>query len=95
MKRREFITIPASFFTAAEAGVVICNDRKLAGPYGRDKYRYTRAPWVESVPEHGYQDKENPGRSTFPPQASQPGAGGGSRGQRLGRGNRLKLTCEI
>ena len=45
---------------ATEAGVVIYIDRQLAGPYGRDKYRYTKAPWVKSVPEHGYQDKENP-----------------------------------
>jgi gluconate 2-dehydrogenase gamma chain len=112
MKRREFLTIPAStlggvliyalsgepirlqaqdgsirvplrFFTAAEArtvtaaceriipsddsgpgateaGVVIYIDRQLAGPYGRDKYRYTSAPWIESVPEHGYQGKASP-----------------------------------
>ena len=45
---------------ATEAGVVIYIDRQLAGPYGRDKYRYTKAPFVESVPEHGYQGKENP-----------------------------------
>jgi len=45
---------------ATEAGVVIYIDRQLGGPYGRDKYRYTKGPWVESVPEHGYQGKENP-----------------------------------
>jgi gluconate 2-dehydrogenase gamma chain len=45
---------------AKEAGVVIYIDRQLAGPYGRDKYRYTKGPWVKSVPEHGYQDKESP-----------------------------------
>ena len=45
---------------AKEAGVVIYIDRQLAGPYGRDKYRYTKGPWIESVPEHGYQGKENP-----------------------------------
>ena len=45
---------------ATEAGVVIFIDRQLAGPYGRDKYRYTKGPWVESVPEHGYQGRENP-----------------------------------
>lgn len=45
---------------ATEAGVVIFIDRQLAGPYGRDKYRYTKDPWVDSVPEHGYQGKENP-----------------------------------
>jgi len=42
---------------AMEANVVIYIDRQLAGPYGRDKYRYTKGPWVESYPEHGYQGK--------------------------------------
>src|ERR1700719_4381420 len=45
---------------ATEAGVVIFIDRQLAGPYGRDKYRYTKGPFVESFPEHGYQAKETP-----------------------------------
>jgi gluconate 2-dehydrogenase gamma chain len=45
---------------AKEAGVVIYIDRQLAGPYGRDKYRYAKPPFVESVPEHGYQGKETP-----------------------------------
>src|SRR5277367_7179188 len=45
---------------ATEAGVVIYIDRQLAGPYGKDKYRYTKGPWVESIPEHGYQGKETP-----------------------------------
>jgi gluconate 2-dehydrogenase gamma chain len=45
---------------ATEAGVVIYIDRQLAGPYGRDKYRYTKGPFVESVPEHGYQGKASP-----------------------------------
>jgi gluconate 2-dehydrogenase gamma chain len=45
---------------ATEAGVVIFIDRQLGGPYGRDKYRYTKGPFVESVPEHGYQGKESP-----------------------------------
>src|SRR5438477_579523 len=45
---------------ATEAGVAIYIDRQLAGPYGRDKYRYTKAPWVESVTEHGYQGKATP-----------------------------------
>jgi gluconate 2-dehydrogenase gamma chain len=45
---------------ATEAGVVIFIDRQLAGPYGLDKYRYKQTPWVQSVPEHGYQGKENP-----------------------------------
>ena len=45
---------------AREAGVVIYIDRQLAGPYGRDRYRYTKGPFVDSVPEHGYQGKANP-----------------------------------
>ena len=49
---------------ATEANVVIFIDRQLAGPYGRDKYRYTKAPFVESYPEHGYQGKESP-RETY------------------------------
>jgi gluconate 2-dehydrogenase gamma chain len=49
---------------AKEAGVVIYIDRQLAGPYGADKYRYTKGPFVDSYPEHGYQGKENP-RETY------------------------------
>jgi gluconate 2-dehydrogenase gamma chain len=45
---------------AMDAGVAIYIDRQLAGPYGRDKYRYVKPPFVTSVPEHGYQGKENP-----------------------------------
>jgi gluconate 2-dehydrogenase gamma chain len=45
---------------ATEANVIVYIDRQLAGPWGRDKYRYTRGPWIESVAEHGYQAKENP-----------------------------------
>jgi gluconate 2-dehydrogenase gamma chain len=45
---------------AAEAGVVIYIDRQLAGPYGKDKYRYTKGPWIQSIPEHGYQGQETP-----------------------------------
>jgi gluconate 2-dehydrogenase gamma chain len=45
---------------ATEAGVVVYIDRQMAGPYGRDKYRYTKGPWVDSVPEHGYQAKATP-----------------------------------
>src|SRR5436190_2971417 len=33
---------------ATDAGVVIYIDRQLAGPYGRDKYRYTKAPFAAS-----------------------------------------------
>ena len=40
--------------------MIIYIDHQLAGPFGRDRYRYTKAPFVESVPEHGYQDKANP-----------------------------------
>jgi gluconate 2-dehydrogenase gamma chain len=45
---------------AKEAGVIIYIDRQLAGPYGLDRYRYTKGPFVESVPQHGYQGKKNP-----------------------------------
>ena len=45
---------------ATEAAVVIYIDRQLAGPYGNDKYRYTKGPFVESYPKHGYQAKETP-----------------------------------
>jgi gluconate 2-dehydrogenase gamma chain len=43
---------------------VIYIDRQLAGPYGADKNRYSKGPWRESYPEHGYQGKENP-RDTY------------------------------
>src|SRR6202140_1839278 len=49
---------------ATEAGVVIYIDRQLAGPYGADKNRYSKGPWRDSYPEHGYQGKENP-RDTY------------------------------
>ena len=45
---------------AREAGVFIYIDRQLAGPYGFDRHRYTRGPFVESDPEYGYQGKANP-----------------------------------
>lgn len=45
---------------ATDCGVVIYIDRQLAGPYGRDKYRYTKGPFAASSPEHGYQGAENP-----------------------------------
>ena len=46
---------------AKEAGVVIYIDRQLAGPYGRDRYRYTQGPFNESAPvEFGYQGKATP-----------------------------------
>lgn len=45
---------------ATEANVIVYIDHQLAGPWGKDKYRYTKGPWVESFPEHGYQGKETP-----------------------------------
>jgi gluconate 2-dehydrogenase gamma chain len=46
---------------ANEAGVVIFIDRQLAGPYGRDRYRYTQGPFEEdAAPEFGYQGKSTP-----------------------------------
>ncbi len=45
---------------ANEAGVVIYIDRQLAGPYGKDRYRYTQPPFEVGVPEQGYQGKESP-----------------------------------
>ena len=45
---------------AKEAGVIIYIDHQLAGPYGQDRYRYTKGPFVQSVPEHGYQGKQTP-----------------------------------
>src|SRR4051812_30705872 len=46
---------------AREAGVVIFIDRQLAGPWGRDRYRYTQAPFNEDAPEEmGYQGKATP-----------------------------------
>ena len=45
---------------ATDAGVVVYIDRQLAGPYGRDKYRYTKPPFGPSNAEHGYQGADNP-----------------------------------
>lgn len=48
---------------ATDAAVTIYIDRQLAGPYGRDKYRYTKGPFgssAASTAEHGYQGAENP-----------------------------------
>ena len=50
---------------AKEAGVVIYIDRQLAGPYGRDRFRYAQGPFVEDAPrEFGYQGKAAP-RETY------------------------------
>jgi len=45
---------------AAEAGVIVYIDRQLAGPYGRDRYRYTQPPFETGPPELGYQGKATP-----------------------------------
>lgn len=46
---------------AKEAGVVIYIDRQLAGPYGRDAYRYKKGPFAEDAPpEFGYQGQATP-----------------------------------
>ena len=45
---------------AKEAAVVIYIDRQLAGPYGRDRHRYTHGPFESGAPELGYQGKATP-----------------------------------
>ena len=45
---------------APEGGVILYIDRQLASPYGRDRFRYTRPPFEEGVPEQGYQGKATP-----------------------------------
>ena len=45
---------------AHEAGVAIYIDRQLAGPYGRDRYRYTQPPFEDAAPEFGYQGQATP-----------------------------------
>ncbi|HWW50378.1 MAG TPA: gluconate 2-dehydrogenase subunit 3 family protein [Verrucomicrobiae bacterium] len=45
---------------AREAGVVIYIDRQLAGPYGRDRHRYTQGPFEDGLPELGYQGSATP-----------------------------------
>jgi len=46
---------------AKEAGVVIYIDRQLAGPWGRDRHRYTHEPFDEdAAKEFGYQGKATP-----------------------------------
>ena len=45
---------------ATEAGVVVYIDRQLAGPYGKDRYRYTQPPFEKGLPEQGYQDAATP-----------------------------------
>jgi gluconate 2-dehydrogenase gamma chain len=46
---------------ATEAGVAVFIDRQLAGPWGRDRHRYTHAPFDEKAAEEfGYQGAANP-----------------------------------
>jgi gluconate 2-dehydrogenase gamma chain len=45
---------------AREAGVAVYIDRQLAGPYGRDRHRYTQEPFEDGPPELGYQGKATP-----------------------------------
>jgi len=45
---------------ATEAGVTLYIDRQLAGPYGRDRYRYTKGPFEAGTPEQGYQGEATP-----------------------------------
>ncbi len=45
---------------AQEAGVVLFIDRQLASAFGRDRFRYTQAPFEPGIPEQGYQGKETP-----------------------------------
>jgi gluconate 2-dehydrogenase gamma chain len=46
---------------AREAGVAVYIDRQLAGPWGRDRHRYTQGPFEENAPaEFGYQGKATP-----------------------------------
>ena len=46
---------------AQEAGVAVYIDRQLAGPWGRDRHRYTQGPFEENAPaEFGYQGEATP-----------------------------------
>jgi len=45
---------------AREAGVAIFIDRQLAGPYGRDRFRYTKPPFEDASREFGYQGSATP-----------------------------------
>ena len=45
---------------AREAGVAVYIDRQLAGPYGRDRFRYTQLPFEDAPPEFGYQGQATP-----------------------------------
>ncbi|HYP12614.1 MAG TPA: gluconate 2-dehydrogenase subunit 3 family protein [Bryobacteraceae bacterium] len=45
---------------AHEANVIIYIDRQLAGPYGRDRFRYTQPPFEDGTPEQGFQGQATP-----------------------------------
>jgi gluconate 2-dehydrogenase gamma chain len=45
---------------AREAGVALFIDRQLAGPYGRDRFRYTQPPFEDAAREFGYQGSATP-----------------------------------
>ena len=46
---------------AREAGVAVFIDRQLAGPWGRDRFRFTQEPFEEDASsEFGYQGKATP-----------------------------------
>jgi len=46
---------------AQEAGVAIYIDRQLAGPWGKDRHRYTHEPFDDNAPaEFGYQGQATP-----------------------------------
>ena len=45
---------------ARQAGVAIFIDRQLAGPYGRDRFRYTQPPFEDAPREFGYQGSAPP-----------------------------------
>jgi len=45
---------------AREASVAIFIDRQLAGPYGRDRFRYTQPPFEDAPREFGYQGSAPP-----------------------------------
>jgi gluconate 2-dehydrogenase gamma chain len=45
---------------AREACVALYIDRQLAGPWGRDRYRYAQGPFEQAPAELGYQGKATP-----------------------------------
>jgi gluconate 2-dehydrogenase gamma chain len=51
------IMCPADTFTpnGVDCGLPIYIDRQLAGDFGRGAKRYSRGPWLQGKPQHGYQ----------------------------------------